>query len=49
MSARTSITVKSQVYSRLKEYGKFGESYSSLIARLLDLVDGIDKESEITA
>ena len=36
MSNRTTISIKSDVYSKLKEQGRFGESFSDLLSRLLD-------------
>lgn len=36
MDSRTSIQLHYQTQSRLREVGKFGETYDSLINRLLD-------------
>jgi hypothetical protein len=36
MNARNTITIKNEVYTRLRNHGKFGESFSILIARILD-------------
>jgi hypothetical protein len=36
------------VYARLRSQGKFGESFSSLISRLLDVVEkSIEKNSKV--
>jgi predicted CopG family antitoxin len=40
MNARNTITIRNQVYSRLKQHGRFGESFSSLIERMLDQLEG---------
>ena len=37
---RCTILVRQEVYDRLKTKGKFSESFSSLISRLLDELDG---------
>ena len=39
MSKRHTITVDDKTFNRLKKYGKFGETYSSLIQRVLDIMD----------
>jgi predicted CopG family antitoxin len=36
MSKRNTVGLRQEVYSRLKNKGKFGESFSELISRLLD-------------
>jgi predicted CopG family antitoxin len=36
MHSRINICVDHKVYAKLKERGKFGESFSELISRLLD-------------
>ena len=40
MNARNTITVRHEVYARLKHHGKFGESFGSLISRILDQLEG---------
>jgi predicted CopG family antitoxin len=40
MSQRNTITLRNQVYTRLRSRGRFGESFSSLINRILDEVEG---------
>jgi predicted CopG family antitoxin len=35
MSDRTTISIRSDVYSKLKEHGRFGESFSDLVSRLM--------------
>ena len=39
MNDRTTITIDKKVYQKLREKGKFGETYTQLISRLIDLVD----------
>jgi predicted CopG family antitoxin len=36
MNSRNTITIRNQVYERLKRHGAFGESFSKLITRILD-------------
>ena len=38
---RCTILLKEDIYQRLKTKGKFGESFSELISRLLDEIDFI--------
>jgi predicted CopG family antitoxin len=40
MNHRNTITIRHQVYERLKRHGIFGESFSNLISRLLDELEG---------
>jgi predicted CopG family antitoxin len=40
---RCSILLKEDIYQRLKTKGKFGESFSELICRLLDDIDFLEK------
>ena len=40
---RCTILLKEDIYQRLKTKGKFGESYSELIRRLLDEIDIVEK------
>lgn len=42
MKSRISITVRREIYSRLRTYGHFGESFSELISRILDDLEKID-------
>ena len=44
---RCTILLKEDIYQRLKTKGKFGESFSELICRLLDEID-FSKNSEVT-
>lgn len=44
---RCTILLKEDIYQRLKTKGKFGESFSELISRLLDEID-FSKKSEVT-
>ena len=43
---RCTILLKEDIYQRLKTKGKFGESFSELICRLLDDVDFIEKNKK---
>jgi len=36
MSKRVNVGLRYEVYTRLKEEGKFGESFSDLISRIID-------------
>jgi hypothetical protein len=45
LNTRNTITIKNEVYTRLRNYGKFGESFSSLIVRILDEFEGGKKAS----
>ena len=40
---RCTILLKEDIYKRLKTKGKFGESFSELISRLLDEIDFLEK------
>jgi predicted CopG family antitoxin len=40
---RCTILLKEDIYHRLKTKGKFGESFSELICRLLDDIDFLEK------
>ncbi|HJT85172.1 MAG TPA: antitoxin VapB family protein [Nitrososphaeraceae archaeon] len=40
---RCTILLKEDIYKRLKTKGKFGESFSELICRLLDDIDFLEK------
>jgi predicted CopG family antitoxin len=39
---RCTILLKEDIYKRLKTKGKFGESFSELISRLLDEIDFLE-------
>ncbi len=43
MNARHTISIHNNVYSRLVKKGKFGESFTELISRLLDFVEQQEK------
>jgi predicted CopG family antitoxin len=36
MSKRVNVGLRYEVYTRLKEEGKFGESFSDLVSRIID-------------
>jgi predicted CopG family antitoxin len=40
---RCTILLKEDIYKRLKTKGKFGESFSELISRLLDEIELLEK------
>jgi predicted CopG family antitoxin len=40
---RCTFLLKEDIYKRLKTKGKFGESFSELISRLLDEIDFVGK------
>lgn len=45
---RCTILLKEDIYKRLRTKGKFGESFSELICRLLDEIDSLkNKKGEI--
>jgi predicted CopG family antitoxin len=46
---RCTILLKEDIYNRLKTKGKFGESFSELICRLLDEIDFSKKIKEVEA
>lgn len=45
---RHSVSVRCDVYSRIKSYGMFGESFSQLLNRLLDSVLKLEPQGEKT-
>jgi hypothetical protein len=45
-SNRHTITLDHSTFMRLKSKGRFGESYSQLITRLLDKFENLDCESK---
>jgi predicted CopG family antitoxin len=46
MHNRITICVDHRVYTKLKERGKFGESFSELISRILEETDRISFENK---
>lgn len=46
MNERITITIKREVYNKLKKKGSFGETYSELILRLIKTVDSISGGSK---
>jgi predicted CopG family antitoxin len=40
---KTTITVTEETHARLKRNGKFGESFDNLVNRLLDCIEGVNK------
>ena len=44
---RCTILLREDIYKRLKTKGKFGESFSELISRLLDELDLRKKEDKV--
>jgi len=42
MNSRHTVNVNHDIFERLKLKGVFGESYSKLISRLMDLIDTLD-------
>jgi predicted CopG family antitoxin len=45
MSTRHTISLDEEVYIRLKSKGKFGESFNSLVNRLIHTIEDSGKES----
>jgi predicted CopG family antitoxin len=45
LNKRHTVSINYDVYARLTNQGKFGESSSSLISRLLDLAENSAKEN----
>lgn len=43
---RTTISLDADIYHRLKSKGKFGETFSEVIGRILDRLDVINGEDE---
>jgi predicted CopG family antitoxin len=44
MHKRITVGLRDDVYTRLKEKGKFGESFSDLVSRLLNVLEKIGGE-----
>jgi len=44
---KSTVLLTKEVYQRLREKGKFGETFSELICRLLDEIDSFNKKGEI--
>jgi predicted CopG family antitoxin len=42
MSKRHTISINDDEYTRLKQYGRFGESYGELISRLVNIIETSD-------
>lgn len=47
MTKRHTISINDEAYKKLRIKGAFGESYTSLILRLLDTIDTLNMEREI--
>lgn len=47
MHKRINICVDHKVYAKLKDRGKFGESFSELISRIMDMADKTNFENKI--
>jgi predicted CopG family antitoxin len=45
MYRRITVGIREDVYSRLRDKGKFGESFSELIARLLNNLEEEEEET----
>lgn len=43
---RKNISIDEKTWERLKEYGKFGDSFDSLLNRLMDIVDRTEKSKK---
>jgi hypothetical protein len=43
---RKNISIDQKTWERLKSYGKFGDSFDSLLNRLMDIVDKFEKSSK---
>jgi predicted CopG family antitoxin len=39
MSKRVNVGLRYEVYTRLKDQGKFGESFSDLVSRMIDVAN----------
>jgi predicted CopG family antitoxin len=39
MSKRVNVGLRYEVYAKLKDKGKFGETFSDLVSRLIDEID----------
>jgi predicted CopG family antitoxin len=46
MSKRYTISINADQYARLKQCGRFGESYGELISRLVDFVERAKESDE---
>jgi predicted CopG family antitoxin len=40
LTKRTTVSLDTEIYTRLRKHGKFGESFSRLIGRILDEIEG---------
>jgi predicted CopG family antitoxin len=45
---RCTILLKEDIFQRLKTKGKFGESFSELVSRLLDELDLLEKRMSLS-
>ena len=45
VARRTTVSLDTQIYLRLKDHGKFGETFSNVIARILDELEGVKTEN----
>jgi predicted CopG family antitoxin len=45
LNKRCTIFINYNVYARLRSQGKFGESFSSVVSRLLDIAENIAREN----
>ena len=43
---RKNISIDEKTWERLKEYGKFGDSFDSLLNRLMDIIDRTEKSKK---
>ena len=43
---RKNISIDEKTWERLKEYGKFGDSFDSLLNRLMDFIDRTEKSKK---
>ncbi|HEY7111098.1 MAG TPA: hypothetical protein VH415_16850 [Nitrososphaeraceae archaeon] len=46
MSKRHTVSITSNVYTRLRNHGHFGESFNDLVSRLVDEIEEL-KEAEL--
>jgi predicted CopG family antitoxin len=44
MHKRITVGLREDVYARLKEEGRFGESFSDLVSRLLNKLDKLEEQ-----
>ena len=46
VNERITVTIDRKVYNRLKKFGEFGETYTTLLERLLNEVERIEKSKK---